>query len=86
MADYQTETDAYQEMEVPRHLDEIKKVVAQLDRLSENLEKSKDEAMVSCALSRLLVYPPPPHPSPLPPPHPKNNFSPTYVLRSYKVT
>ena len=49
MIEYQEETDSYQEKEVPRNLDEIKKVVAQLDFLSDNLEKSKDEAMVSFA-------------------------------------
>ena len=41
----------YQEREVPRNLEEIKKIVAQLDTLSENLEKSKEEAMV-CWLPR----------------------------------
>ena len=45
--DYQSEVDIYQEKEVPRHLEDIKKVVTQLDQLSENLEKSKEEAMVS---------------------------------------
>ncbi len=45
--DYQSEVDVYQEKEVPRHLEDIKKVVAQLEQLSENLEKSKEEAMVS---------------------------------------
>ena len=47
LADYQAETDTFQEREVPRNLDEIKKVVVQLDQLSESLEKSKDKAMVS---------------------------------------
>ena len=45
--DYQAEVDVYQEKEVPRHLEDIKKVVAQLEQLSQNLEKSKDDAMVS---------------------------------------
>lgn len=45
--EYQSEVDVYQEKEVPRHLEDIKKVVAQLEQLSENLEKSKEEAMVS---------------------------------------
>ena len=45
--DYQSEVDVYQEKEVPRHLEDIKKVVTQLDQLSESLEKSKEEAMVS---------------------------------------
>jgi nitrate/nitrite-specific signal transduction histidine kinase len=39
--------DVYQEKEIPRHLEDIKKVVVQLDQLSENLEKSKEDAMVS---------------------------------------
>ena len=47
MSDYQAEVDVYQEKEVPRHLEDIKKVVAQLEQLSQNLEKSKEEAMVS---------------------------------------
>lgn len=47
MNEYQSEVDVYQEKEVPRHLEDIKKVMAQLDQLSENLEKSKEEAMVS---------------------------------------
>ena len=45
--EYQSEVDVYQEKEVSRHLEDIKKVVAQLKQLSENLEKSKEEAMVS---------------------------------------
>ena len=45
--EYQSETDTYQEKEVLRNLEDIKKVAAQLDQLSKNLEKSKEEAMVS---------------------------------------
>ena len=50
MIEYQEEIDNYQEKEIPRNLEEIKRIVAQLDILSDNLEKSKDEAMVSCSV------------------------------------
>lgn len=53
MNEYQSEVDVYQEKEVPRHLEDIKKVMAQLDQLSENLEKSKEEAMVSRTIDNI---------------------------------
>lgn len=46
LASYQAEVDKFQELEVPRQVEEIKKVVEQLDTLSSNLEAAKEEAMV----------------------------------------
>ena len=39
---YQAEVDAMQELEVPRSVEEIKKVVSQLQTLDANLEAAKE--------------------------------------------
>ena len=56
MTEYQSEADAFQEKEVPKNLDEIKRAVVQLEQLSGNLEKSKDEAMVSYHNTVMIKY------------------------------
>lgn len=58
--EYQSAVDVYQEKEVPRHLEDIKKIVAQLDELSDNLERSKEEAMVSHRQGCRGYFHPPP--------------------------
>ena len=45
--DYHAEVESFQEKEVPRNLDDIKKVLSHLQQLSINLEAAKDEMMVS---------------------------------------
>lgn len=44
---YHSEVDAFKEKEIPRHLEDILVVVAQLDELTASLEAAKEEAMVS---------------------------------------
>ena len=46
LSEYQSEVDTFKDKEVPRHLEDIKKVTAQLSELSVALEKAKEEAMV----------------------------------------
>ena len=47
LSSYQADVDQFREREVPRQLDEINRVVDQLNTLGKDLEASKDEAMVS---------------------------------------
>ena len=47
LSQYEAEVESFRELAVSRNLEDIKKVVAQLDELGQNLEASKDKAMVS---------------------------------------
>ena len=45
--DYQNEVDNYKEKEVPRAIEEVKEVLAQLEKLGRDLEAAREESMVS---------------------------------------
>ena len=47
LSKYQEEVDAYTTKEVPRSVDDIRKVVGELEDMSQKLEQSKKDAMVS---------------------------------------
>lgn len=44
---FQAEVESYQEKELPRNVEEVKKIAALLDDLSERLAKASEEATVS---------------------------------------
>ena len=46
LGEYQTEVDTFREREVSRNVEEIQATIKQLDRLAQNLEAAKEEAMV----------------------------------------
>ena len=49
---FQAEVESYQEKELPRNVEEVKKTAAMLDDLSERLAKASEEATVSWCLCR----------------------------------
>ena len=51
LTEYQSQVDAFREREVVQQVEEVQKVVAQLEQLGHNLEAAKQEAMVGRGLT-----------------------------------
>ncbi|KAL5473898.1 hypothetical protein EMCRGX_G028462 [Ephydatia muelleri] len=60
--DYQNEVDNYKEKEVPRAIEEVKEVLAQLEKLGRDLEAAREESMAINSEEELMGWEPTPYP------------------------
>ena len=56
LEDYQTLVDSFREKEVPRQVEEIGHVIAQLDEFADALEAARQESMVSSVVYNNLIH------------------------------